>query len=1048
MLIIEDLTTQYENNPLGIDVQEPGFGWKLRAGNGERSKRQSAYRILVAASRERLHANIGDCWDSGNIASAQSQHIVYKGGSPTSRTRYYWKVKVWDEHGLESDWSDVGYWETGLMETGEWEGNWITAPFLNDPIPEPDRLAGVPVIWDEARISGGDGAIRFFRLGFKIESGDAVEAKLQIYAADSVYVYVNGHDEGLYFPYEQSVTLDVGHLLREGNNVLACSSDGEKKGFIAVLSLISEEGKTRLYTTEEGWKTTGDREDGWFSPNFDDGHWRNPVPIGRFGHGEWGAYKRILYPVNTGIGPAPLFRKFFRIDKPVAQARLYMSALGVYQCYANGLKISADVFAPGWTDYRIRIPYQTYDLTEMLHIGDNLLETAVGPGWYAGLIGICGPHHYGGRVACRAQLYIAYEDGASEVFSTGDDWLTAVGPVRSADMFMGEVYDARMEEPSDWCSAILLDTHPRGAMTAAVGPPIRPMRQLAPKSVSRTDNGTYLVDMGQNMVGWIRLRASGTRGTEVVIRYAERLTPNGTLYTLNLRTAKQTDRYTMKGAGVEIYEPSFTYHGFQYVEISGYPGELSVADITGIVVHSALEEVGELTTSNPLINRLLDNIRWSQRGNFFGIPLDCPQRDERLGWTGDAHAFARTATYNMNAARFYEKWLTDIRDAQRADGAYPNVAPDVENLGAGFVFFGDGGVIIPWTMYKVYGDKRFIESNYEAMVKYIDFLLGDCDERLLRRTETFGDHLAYGSETPKSVINAAFFAYSVKLMAEMSAAIGKAEDAAKYAELFGRLKTAFQTHFVEPDGRIAGDTQTAYVLGLMIGLLPEKLIPAAARHLADNIRDHGWHLTTGFMGVSYLLTVLTEYGQTETAFRLLLQETFPSWLYPVTQGATTIWERWDGWNEEKGFQDPEMNSFNHYALGSVGEWLYRYLAGIDIAEGEAGFQHFLIRPTIGGEFTRVHCRSKTLYGWIESSWTVEGGGFVLRVEVPVNTTAEIVIPFDQEDIWINGMRAIESGMSAVRTGWTDVRMEDGQIRVAAGSGHYEIKMQQMNVERM
>ncbi|BBH23633.1 rhamnosidase [Paenibacillus baekrokdamisoli] len=995
MLTISKMMVDYEVNPLGIDAANPALSWQLRSDRS--TQYQSAYRILVSLSSEALDRDIGDCWDSGQVVSGESQHRIYEGNPFQSGTRYYWKVKVWDEESNESEWSDSGWWETGLLSPSDWQAKWITAPFLPDPQPEPDLLRDIPVVWDPQARPNEDkeNSRRYFRLSFAIDGELPEEAKLHVYATDSLYIHVNGEDEGLYYPYMQAVTLDIADLLREGSNLIACAADGEHPGFIAALSLRYSDGRAMLQTTESNWKTFDIPEEGWISHDMDDSHWRSPVSIGRFGHDSWEVYKRILYPVNKAYGPCPRFRAQFRVDKPVLKARLYISALGIYQGYLNGRQIGNDVFAPGWTDYRTRIPYQTYDLTSLIQDGDNSLEAIVGSGWYAGNLGICGPYHYGKKVGLRAQLLLEFSDHTQEVIFSDTDWQSAESPVVAADMYMGETFDARklMAQP-EWQASLLHEELPGGLMSAQQGPPIQRIEEIVPKSIVRHDERTFIVDLGQNMVGWVRLKMQGAEsGKKIRIRYAERLEMDGSLYRANLRTAKQTDVYIAGGGnGEESYEPKFTYHGFQYVEIQDYPGELTADQITGIVVHSAADPVIDMETSNPSINKLLDNIRWSQKGNFFGIPLDCPQRDERLGWLGDAHAFARTATYNMNAAGFYTKWLTDIRDAQAEDGAIPDIAPFVEHFGYGHVFFADGGVIIPWIMYQVYGDTRFIETNYDAMARWIDWMIKDSDEQLIRKSESFGDHLSHGADTPPTLINAAFFAYSVQLMEKMALIVGKRSDSESYGELFERLKLSFQKRFVRDDGMIESETQTAYVLALKIGLLPEELIPLAFRNLLDDIRERDWHLTTGFMGVSYVLSELAERGETDVAYRLLLQDTFPSWLYSVRNGATTIWERWDGWTNEKGFQDPEMNSFNHYALGSVGEWIYRFVAGIDLQDGIAGYRTFKIQPRPGGGFTHASCRYETLYGTIVSSWRIENGIFTLHAEVPVNTEALIMLP--------------------------------------------------------
>jgi len=1067
MITITKLTVDYEQNPMGIDNLQPALSWQMVA--DRRGEYQRAYRILVAESAEALNNGPDYCWDSGIVDSRNSQHILYEGSKLLSCTRYYWRVKVWDYDGMESSWSEVSYWEMGLLKQEEWNGRWITAPFLPDPQPEPDLLKGVPVLWDRPLSEQGQGQSsenapttkRYFRLPFAIGSELPIEAKLHVFAVDSLCIYVNGHDEGLYYPYLQTVVLDIASLLQQGENVIACSTDCEQQGFVAALSLVYADGSSQYYADESRWKTaayTGNEYE-WASLSTDDRDWADAVKVGVFGEGDFSVYKRILYPVNTAYGPCPLFGKTFQINKAVRSARLYISALGIYQSSINGREVGGDVFAPGWTDYNQRIPYQVYDVTALLHGGDNFLEAIVGPGWYAGHLGICGPYHYGTKVALRAEIRIAYEDGSQELVSSDEDWLAAKSPVVSADIYMGETYDARLavKEKADWMSVTALEPTPAEVMTAQQGPAIKPITELVPVAITRISETLHQINMGQNMVGWLRLKLTGESGTRITLRYGERLDSNGRLYRANLRTAKQTDLYIARGEGEECYEPRFTYHGFQYVEIEGYPGELTAEQVIGVVVHSDAQEISEVHTSHPLVNQLLNNIKWSQRGNFFGVPLDCPQRDERLGWTGDAHAFARTATYNMNSASFYTKWLTDIRDGQ-LEGAFPDVAPFVEHFGRGHVFFADGGVILPWTMYRVYGDRRFITSNYEAMASWIDWLLRDSDEALIRRSESFGDHLSYGAETPKALINAAFFAYSVKLMARMASVIDEKKDAARYEALFEQLKQSFQQRFVQEEGRIECDTQTSYVLALMIDLLPESDRAAALRRLVDNIQSQDWHLTTGFMGVSYVLPLLSELGETDAAYRLLQQEAFPSWLYPVTQGATTIWERWDGWSEEKGLQDPEMNSFNHYALGSVGEWIYRFLFGIDLHEQEAGFQSFRIRPLPGGEFTHASCHYDSLYGRITSDWEIIGQSLQLRVEVPVNCTAEVRLPACVDSvIQLDGSiisLALEDGeqhgsyehqevdeklLDQASKGWKFIRRDDQAAYFQVGSGRYEFQ---------
>lgn len=1038
MLRIEGMTTNGVAEPIGIGAERPAFGWRHLA--DERGWKQSAYRLVVAEHADGAEAE-HTVWDSGRVESGQSQHVVYGGPPLVSGRSYRWKVQVWDGAGADCGWSEGSRFETGLLTPEEWTAAWIADSARAEPEPEHDRLAGASVVWD----AGGAGpsadgkAKRYFRLSVALPDKQPSWAKVETFAADALHLYVEGNDEGLYYPYLQAVTLDVSSLVGPGGCTIAGSSDGERAGFVAVLEIGYPDGETLRFGTDAGWKTTDAPGRDWMLPGYDDREWRPVATIGTFGQGDWETYKRILYPVNVGYGPCPSFGHTFHLARRVVRARLYASALGVYRASINGKPVGDDALAPGWTDYRIRIPYQTYDVTPLLRIGDNRIAAIVGPGWYAGHLGICGPYHYGTSVALRAELHLTYEDGTTEKIVSDPEWRAENSAVVASDIYMGEIYDARRAPAQPLRRRVVAPAGvPEGRMAAQEGPAIRPMRELAPRSIRNLGEGDWLADMGQNMTGWIRLALSGAAGTRVRIRYGERLGPDGRLYRANLRTAKQTDVYIAEGAEREVFEPLFTYHGFQYVEIEGYPGELEAEAIAGIAIHSELRSTGELVTNHALLNRFVENIGWSQRGNFIGIPLDCPQRDERLGWTGDAHMFARTASYLMDSSEFYRKWLQDIRDAQGENGAFPDVAPFVEHFGKGHVFFADGGVILPWAMYKMYGDRRYVVENYEAMRRYVDYLEQDGDERLVRRTVSFGDHLALGAATAPALMNVFLFAYSVSLMIEMAGIVGDAEGAERYRTLFGRLRRTFQEDYVNADGRISDGSQTAYVLALKIGLLSEEGRAIAARELAGDIASRGTHLTTGFMGAAYVLPVLSEIGEHALAGKLLLQESFPSWLYPVRQGATTIWERWDGWTEEAGFQDPEMNSFNHYALGSVGEWLYRYVAGIDIPEGEYGFRRLALRPRPIEGLTTLRCRYDSPYGTIVSRWEADDNGdFAWDVEIPANASAMAIVPAASEDeVRLDGQPVDATGSPAAGTGWTLEGRDAETVRFELGSGSY------------
>ncbi len=705
------------------------------------------------------------------------------------------------------------------------------------------------------------------------------------------------------------------------------------------------------------------------------------------------------------LTPCPYFRREFTLHKPVARATLSAAARGVYRLSVNGRRVGDAHFAPGWTDYKKRLAYQTYDVTNLVQTGANTLGAILGDGWYAGYVGFDSKReNYGKRPHLLAQLAIEHADGTAETVGTDQHWQAATGPILFSDMLMGETYDARLTldgwDTPGFDAAAWLPVNPEGGgagdvrLAAQADPPVRLTEELTPQSVTPAAPGTCIFDLGQNMVGWVRLQVQGAAGTIVRLRFAEILNPDGSLYITNLRSAKATETYILSGQGVETYEPHFTFHGFRYVEITGYPGVPGLDTVTGCVLHSDIPKTGEFECASPLVNQLVQNIDWGQRGNFLSIPTDCPQRDERLGWLGDAQIFVRTAAGNRDVAAFFTKWMDDVVDAQSPDGGFPDVAPRLVDLSDGAPAWGDAGVIVPWTIYQVYGDTRLLETHYGAMAQWIEYLHSVNPDGLwrIRRNNDFGDWLSIAADTDKELLATAYFAYDASLMSKIAALLGRAEDAAKYAALFDSIKAAFNTAFVSNDAKLKGDTQTAYVLALRFGLLPEDKRTAAAKHLVEDIEAKNWHLSTGFVGVGYLCPVLTDSGYADVAYRLLLNETFPSWGYSIRHGATTIWERWDGWTTDKGFQDPGMNSFNHYSLGSVGEWLQRYAAGIDTDPARPGYAHLLLHPYPSRRLPSVRASFESLHGRIASAWTLDGAAFHWAVTVPPNVTATATLP--------------------------------------------------------
>lgn len=718
--------------------------------------------------------------------------------------------------------------------------------------------------------------------------------------------------------------------------------------------------------------------------------------------------------------PAPMLRKCFTLENKPVSARLYITALGLYDCTINGKPVTGDLLRPGWTDYHKRVIYQVYDVTEHLDAGDNTIGSLLGDGWYAGRVGwVKHRHAYGTQPQFLAQLEVTLPDGTKSIITSDHTWKSKESPIRTNDLLMGEDYDASFEIPgwdlasfddTTWDAVKLFDA-PAIPLVAVRGPAVKQTQELTPIAEPiEIETGRWIFDLGQNMVGWIRLKMQGKKGQTVTMRYAEFLNPDGTMYTANLRSARATDTYTFASDTPVSWQPRFTFHGFRYVELSGLTESPTRDAVTGIVIHSDTPVTGSFTCSNEMINKLQSNITWGQRGNFLEVPTDCPQRDERLGWTGDAQVFIRTAAFNMDVAGFFNKWFDDMVDAQTERGTIPAVIPNI-CLGHGAFddsaavnggpAWADAAVICPWTIWQCYGDTDVIVERYDMLKKFVDALHASahdflrCDRRYSRE-HCYADWLNHDAFTSHDLMGTAFLAYSTRLFAEMAKAIGHDDDAAHYNDLAEKTCKAFCHHFVTPAGRLANQTQTAYLLALHFDLLPESQRQAAADWLVADIRQRKNHLSTGFVGSPYSNHVLARFGHLDVAYDLLNQDTFPSWLYPVTQGATTIWERWDSFHHERGFQNVGMNSFNHYAYGAIGAWLYQTVAGIEIDPKQPGYKHILIAPKPGGGLTHAKATLDSVYGTIASSWEIDGDGvYTLNVTIPPNTTATVTLPDGQ-----------------------------------------------------
>jgi len=745
--------------------------------------------------------------------------------------------------------------------------------------------------------------------------------------------------------------------------------------------------------------------------------------------------REAVAPTLLAPGTPALFRKEFEAPGPIRRALLYASARGVFELRANGRRVGEDLFAPEWTDYDRRIQYRAYDVTALLAAGRNTLGATLGDGWWSGFVGWQETRARYGSLenSLLLQLELELADGRRLTLGTDGSWHCNTGPILASDFMMGETYDARRERRGwdfgpfsgqDWLPAREVAA-PTAPLVAQRSEPVRIGEQLTPLSVNEIQPGVFIFDLGQNIAGRVRLRVNAPPGTRLTLRHGERLSPDGALYTENLRRAKATDVYVCKGGGVEVFEPHFTFHGFQYVELTGLPYWPDLSAVTGCVIRSATSDAGRFECSHPGVNRLWLNGLWSQKDNFLSVPTDCPQRDERLGWMGDAQVFLRTASYNQDVAAFFTKWMVDVEDAQTAEGIFPDTAPRLRedgnfvglgNLG-GSAGWADAGVIIPYTIWRVYGDRRILERHYRAMVKWVDWIAAHNPNGLRQHqlANNYGDWLclpsdtSFGTHSPmKYLLATAYWADDCAKLARIARELGHEADARRFGQMFEHIRAAFQKEWLEPNGRITTDTQTGYLLALAFDLLPENLRAAAAAHLVANIQSLDWHLSTGFIGISHLNPQLTLAGHTEVAYRLLLREDYPSWLYPVRHGATTIWERWNGWTHEGGFFKPQMNSFNHYSLGSVGEWLFRHVAGIELDPEIPGFQHFILRPFLGDGLDFVRASYCSLHGEITSEWRRDGGQLTWTVRVPANTTAKVFVPSRPESVVTEGGAPVAS----------------------------------------
>ncbi len=1031
-----NLRSEYLTNPIGLESRHPRLSWVETA--NYRGAKQSAYRIIVSSSRSKLDSGIGDLWDSGKVASSETTQIPYAGKPLHSREFAAWKVQVWDSRGHRSEAAIPASFEMGLLERSDWKATWIGAqPQKQNEL----NVNGAQWIWYPEADEKGEmphGSC-FLKSTVTVASGSDIDTAVMAVSADDHFkISVNGKPAGSGDGWQSVHTVDLAGKLKPGANEILIQglNDTGKAGVAAMGRIRYKSGKEQTFSTMEGWLSAKHLGDEWTAP----------LVVGPVGMAPWGKPKS---PVTNGR--TPYFRKTFTTHSPVVSARAYVSALGLYRLYLDGKEVSHDLLRPGWTDYHTRVQYQSYDVTKLLGPGGHAVGIVLGNGWYTGRVGWTLGQNYGTQPMGLVQVELTHANGKRELVTSDKSWQAGYGPILADDLLNGETFDARLDTAhhgiQGWATAGYhaagwgtpkVQGYTRILINAQQSPSVHKLQELAPQTIKEMPKGSYIFDMAQNMVGYARLKVKGPAGTTVRIRFAEMLNPDGSIYVTNLRSAKATDTYTLKGDGVEVYEPSFTFHGFRYVEVTGFPGKPTKDAITGVVIGSDNPRTGEFATSSTLVNKLAKNIYWGQRGNYVDVPTDCPQRDERLGWMGDAQIFVRTATYNNDIAGFMSKWTRDVDDAQSPEGGFSDVSPRLVDDSDGAPAWGDAGVIVPWTIYQSYGDKRILDVHYSAMqrwIKYIDEVNPD-HIWIKRSNNNFGDWLNVQDDTPREVIATAYFAHSTDLLAKSAKVLGKTEDAKRYTELFQAIRKAFNDKFVGSDGTIKGDSQTDYVIALDFGLLEPAQQAQAIEKLSQHIMiDRKGHLSTGFVGVGYLCPTLTKFGRIDIAYKLLNTDTYPSWGYSIRQGATTIWERWDGWRADKGFQDPGMNSFNHYSLGSVGEWMYNWVAGIDMDPAKPGFSHIVLHPVPGGGLTWAKGSLDTIHGLVETEWKVaKNGTFTLDVKVPANTYATLTLPVSAK------AKVTEGGVSAILAkGVSGAGIEKGHPVYQLGSGVYHFK---------
>lgn len=1045
----EALRCEYRNNPQGIDETQPRLSWLLDADDA-RGIKQTAYQILVASSAALLKKDTGDLWDSGKVVSGESVNVPYAGHPLASRQTCFWKVRIYDQAGKAAAWSEPASWTMGLLKPGDWKGRWIG----KDEAETGAVLAGCSWIGFPEGLQGTTAApgLRYYRRLFELPAGRTVRrAELSLAGDNGFDCWVNGERTLNGNTFSTASVKDIAPLLRPGRNLIAVKVDNlgdtpNPAGLVGKLTVEFEAGEPLVIATDGQWKTLAQEVQQWQQSAFDDAAWRPATVLGPVGMQPWG---NVSGPENRQLA-ARMLRKEFAATKKIARATVYFSGQGLSELYLNGAKVGDAVLSPGLTEYAKRIFYVTYDVTGQLKRGHNALGVWLGNGrFYAPRSTSPMKTLGGGFPKLLLQLEVDYADGTRDTVVSDGSWkLTADGPIRSNNEYDGEAYDARREFPgwasagfSDaaWLPAQLVDM-PDGVLAAQMIEPIRVTGTLKPVALAEPKPGVFVFDMGQNMVGWCRLAVRGPAGTRVSLRHAETLQADGTLYLDNIRGAQVTDVYTLKGDGKEVYEPRFTYHGFRFVEVTGLPGKPSLASLEGRVVNDDVASAGEFACSNPTINRIYKNTLWGVRGNYRSIPTDCPQRDERQGWLGDRSAESKGETYLFDIAALYAKWVRDMADAQKESGSIPDVCPSYWPLYNDSVTWPSSAVIIPGSLYDQYGDARVLARQYPSMLKWIDYMSGFIKDGIIDK-DSYGDwcvppedpKLIHSKDparkTAPAVLATSYFYHCLTQMARYATVLGKPDDAKRFTVLSQALKSALNEKYYKPElGFYDNGAQTACVLPLAFDMVAPAERGRVFAHLVKKITEETkGHVGTGLIGGQWLNRVLTDNGRPDLAYRLATNKTYPSWGYMIEQGATTIWELWNG-----NTADPAMNSGNHVMLvGDLVIWLYETLAGIKSDPAQPGFKHIIMHPRPVGDLTFVKASHHSPYGLIESEWHKENGTFDWQITVPPNTAATVYVPASSAEKIIEGGKPLSKAL-----GVKVLRTEGDSVVLTVESGSY------------